>query len=151
MEAGPKSQHVNKSAATGSLYLRRGINESTYTNPHIKFIDSPSLNLDGSSRNLYTTTTNNASMEASASAAFGELPKVGTRANDHPEIVDMTEVVMSIKSPSPSLLSLNQGNNPLPSPSDMVKEAQTNNGESILITNNEPKRATDLCLSSPSP
>ncbi|KAF3673859.1 hypothetical protein FXO38_05495 [Capsicum annuum] len=41
-----------------------------------------------------------------------EITKANTRANDHPEMVDMTEVVMSINFP-PSPLSLNQDDIPL--------------------------------------
>ncbi|KAF3674421.1 hypothetical protein FXO37_06406 [Capsicum annuum] len=112
MEAGPKRQLGNKSTATGSPHTKCGPNSSTYPNSHINSFDLPLFNLGGSNRTPHTTTTQYASMEASFSVSFREITKANTRANDHPEMVDMTEVVMSINFP-PSPLSLNQDDIPL--------------------------------------
>lgn len=103
--------------------------------------------MDDSTRAPYPINNNDASIEASVSASSGELTKDGTRANEHPKTVDMTDSVMSINLLS-SLLRYNQDSNPINSPLGTPKVAQNNDGELVFFKHNKPKGATDIRLSS---
>ncbi|KAF3622253.1 hypothetical protein FXO38_31387 [Capsicum annuum] len=77
-----------------------------------------------------------------------ELTEADTRANDHPETVDMAEVVLSINShntPPPPPFRLMQSNNYSPKSEERPTEAQiTNDG---TFNHPTPQRAVNLCLS----
>ncbi|KAF3656465.1 hypothetical protein FXO37_15460 [Capsicum annuum] len=90
-------------------------------------------------------------MEASTSASSEVITKIITRANDHPQTVDMTELVMSIKSSLSPPLSSNQGEYNLSCLPHSANEVQINNGESNASRHEKSKGTLDLCFGTPPP
>lgn len=91
-------------------------------------------------------------MEAFATAYSEEITKIDTRCNDHPQTVDMTEVVMSNNSSIFIFLRSSQGKWNLPCLPDSTNEIQNiTNGKPTILRHGEPEGALNLCISTPPP
>ncbi|KAF3668652.1 hypothetical protein FXO38_07988 [Capsicum annuum] len=148
MKIGPNSQQGNKTVATSS---KRGSPIPIIPKSTIKYVDQLPFNLGSSCQTSLFSLTKEASMEGSASASSAALTIAETRANDHHKTIDMTDMAMSINSPSTPSLTTHQGHKHSLTSLNNSIESQNPNGKPNSFIPSSSQRTNDPCVNTSSP